>query len=75
MPSVPFARSLSASIWVRHSVPGEVDGVRPDTTGQAVSGTCPIVATSVDAGHDRADIGRGTMLGDVPGIEHRCRWL
>jgi hypothetical protein len=31
-------RLLSASLLVRHGVPGGGDGVRPDTTGQAVSG-------------------------------------
>jgi hypothetical protein len=36
-PSVPFVRSLSASLPVHHGVPGGVDGVRTDTTGQAVS--------------------------------------
>ena len=38
VPSVPFVCSLSASLLVRHGVPGGGDGVRPDTTGHAVSG-------------------------------------
>jgi hypothetical protein len=61
-PSVPFVCSLSASLLVCHGVPGGVDGVRPDTTGRAVSEACPIGVSIVDAGHDRADIGRGLGL-------------
>ena len=55
--SVPCPRRFGSG-----GVPGGVDGVRPDATGHAVSETCPIVASIVDAGHDRADIGRGPGL-------------
>jgi hypothetical protein len=71
-PSVPFVCSLSASLPVRHGVPGGVDGVRPDTTGRRCPNACPIVASMVDAGHDRADIGPDQARGRS-GIEHECR--
>jgi hypothetical protein len=61
MPSVPFIRSLSASLLVRHGVLGGVDGVRPHTTGQAVSGRLSDHGVQLDAGHDRVDIGRGAV--------------
>jgi hypothetical protein len=49
---------LSVSLPVRHGVPGGVDGVRPDRPDMRCPDGCPIVASIVDAGHDRADIGR-----------------
>jgi hypothetical protein len=64
---------LSASLPVRHGVPGGVDGVRPDRPDMRCPEACPIVASIVDAGHDRADIGRGPGL-RRSGIEHGRRW-
>jgi hypothetical protein len=72
-PSVPFVRCLSASLPVRHGVPGGVDGVRPDRPDMRCPEGCPIVASTVDAGHDRADIGRDQACGRS-GIEHGRRW-
>ena len=66
-------RSLSASLPVHHGVPGGVDGVRPDRPDMRCPEGCPIVASIVDAGHDRADIGRGPGL-RRSGIEHGRRW-
>jgi hypothetical protein len=59
MPSVPFVRSPVRIASGSAGVPGGGDRVRPDTAGHALSGTCPIVASIVDAGHGRVDIGRG----------------
>jgi hypothetical protein len=65
-PSVPFVGSLSAPLPVRHGVPGGVDGVRPDTTGQAVSET--LSDRGVHGGRRTRPRGHrtGTRLADVP---------
>jgi hypothetical protein len=62
LPSVPFVRSPVRIASGSAGVPGGGDGVRPDTAGHALSGTCPIVASIVGAGHGRVDIGRGPGL-------------
>jgi hypothetical protein len=65
-PSVPFVRSLSASLPVCHGVPGGVDGVRPDMTGHAVSGR--LSDRGVHRGRWTRPRGHrtGTRLADVP---------
>jgi hypothetical protein len=69
-PSVPFVRYLSASLPVCHGVPGGVDGVRPDTTGQAVSET--LSDRGVHGGRQTRPRGHrtGTRLAEV---RHRAR--
>jgi hypothetical protein len=64
LPSVPFVRSLPASLPVRLAcrVEGTVSGrIR---RGMRCPEGCPIVASIVDAGHDRVDMD-GTRLADV----------
>jgi hypothetical protein len=65
MPSVPFVRPLSASLPVRLAcrVEGTVSG-RIRRYRRCPEG-CPIMASIVDAGHDRVDIWTGTRLADV----------
>jgi hypothetical protein len=65
-PSVPFVRSLSASIPIHHGVRGAVDGVRPHTTGQAVSES--LSDRSVHPGRRTRPRGHrtGIRLMDVP---------
>jgi hypothetical protein len=72
VPSVPFVRSLSASLLVRHGVPGGGDGVRPDTTGHAVSGR--LSDRGVHCGLRTRPRGHGDQACGRSGIEHGCRW-
>jgi hypothetical protein len=62
MPAVPFVRSLSASLPVRVACRVEWTVSGQMRSGMRCPEGCPIVASIVDAGHDRADIGRGPGL-------------
>jgi hypothetical protein len=54
-------------------VSGRACGVRKLMSGGWCPEACPIAASIVDAGHDRADIGRARVP-DVPASEHGYRW-
>jgi hypothetical protein len=63
-PSMPFVRSLSASLPVRHGVPGGVDGVRPD---RPACGVRRLSDRGVHRGRrTRPRTSDGTRLVDVP---------
>ena len=74
LPSVPFVRSPVRIASGSAGVPGGGDGVRPDTTGQAVSGR--LSDHGVHCG--RRTRPRGHLDGDQAcgrsGIEHGRRW-
>ena len=61
-PSVLFIRSLSASLAVRMACRVEWTVSGRTRRGRRCPNACPIVASMVDAGHDRADIGQGPGL-------------
>jgi hypothetical protein len=62
MPSVPFIVSCPRRFWFAMACPVEGPVSGRIRRGRRCPEGCPIVASIVDAGHDRVDVGRGPGL-------------